>query len=82
MAKYRVLAGSHIEADPNSPKKERRYRAGEIVDSAIDLEARFNSPGSRKFERVWEEQLARAAGTPAAPAPPVATGPADGRKKA
>jgi hypothetical protein len=44
MAKFRVLHGIHAEGG-------QVYRAGEVVDSATDLN-RMNTPGSSKFEEL------------------------------
>lgn len=53
MAKFKILAGRHIDAGPSG--KNHVYKAGDVVDSKVDLEKRFNSPGSRKFERIHDE---------------------------
>lgn len=57
LLRFKLLAGGHIGVDPRT-KKERVYRAGEIVESETDLAERFNSriPGSpRKFERIFND---------------------------
>ncbi len=75
MPKFRILAGQHVQKDPaldeyGNPLKRpdgsvilapRIYQTGEIVDSPVDLVAKFNHPNSRKFERV--DDIVRAART-------------------
>ena len=56
MAKFKVLHGLHCEGkNPNG--KSRVYHAGDIVDSASDLN-KHNFPGSQKFERVADSMSA------------------------
>lgn len=59
--KFRVLQGLHTDTDPNAspskpgfPRKDRTYGPGEIISTTQDLIARYNAPGSIKFERVDE----------------------------
>lgn len=49
--KFKVLHGLHYEGK-NSDGKAKCYKRGDVVDSASDLDKKFNSPGSIKFERV------------------------------
>ena len=52
MMKFRLLSGIHSHGGVT-------YVAGDedhdVVESEIDLERRFNSPGSIKFQRIREE---------------------------
>jgi hypothetical protein len=60
MAQYfQLLEGCHVQDDPSGKVNpttgmpfDRMYRKGEIFESQTDLVARFNSPGSAKFQRV------------------------------
>lgn len=62
LRKFRLLFGDHIQTD--SDGKERRYNwegklAGNIIETDIDLAARYNGQGSqnhRKFEPIMESQ--------------------------
>lgn len=49
MAKYKILAGRHAGKVNGSVKI---FNTGEIVESDVDLVAKFNRPNSRKFELV------------------------------
>ena len=49
MAKYKILAGRH-SGKVNGQIKI--FNSGEIVDSPVDLVAKFNRPNSRKFELI------------------------------
>jgi len=65
--KFKLLAGFHVEADKSRPKisympnvpddqkiyPDKRYKQGDIIETDVDLCARFNEPGTPpKFERV------------------------------
>lgn len=72
--KFRVLKGKHAE-------NKRVYKAGDIVETTIDLEAKFNSSqpsAARKFQRVDDDTEANVgipflAGQPTVDQSPVAT---------
>ena len=63
--KFRVLVGAHIDQGPQgcdcdactvSGGKNHVYKEGDVVDSKLDLDERFNQgPHSRKFERLHEQ---------------------------
>ncbi len=59
--KYRLLAGMHIEGNPNQtdpckPGHDVVFRAGDIIDTKSDL-LKFNCPGMPpKFERLHDHQ--------------------------
>lgn len=71
--KFRILAGKHIDDGPNG--KQIVYGApnprgemppgGNIIDSAIDLAARFNQPDAVKFERLPDAPAPAPQGQPA-----------------
>jgi len=50
MPSFKLLSGVHSHGD-------RVYNVGDIVESGIDLEKRFNAPGSLRFQRLREEDL-------------------------
>lgn len=54
---FRVLAGSHIGADPETGK-ERMYRPGDIVHTDLDLNRMFDQRGMPpKFGRIFNDQV-------------------------
>lgn len=53
--KFKLLRGQHCEGLRGADGKMIRYKPNDIFESAIDLEKKFNSPGSRKFERVSDD---------------------------
>jgi hypothetical protein len=63
--KFRILSGPHIMDHPTDKKRdgtpvEVMYHpaSNPIIETDVDLEARFNMPGSRKFERIYEQDHA------------------------
>lgn len=49
--RFKLLAGSHAEKQKDGT--QRLYRAGEVVDSKVDLTARF---GETKFQRLGDSR--------------------------
>ncbi|HYE70385.1 MAG TPA: hypothetical protein VD932_02555 [Aquabacterium sp.] len=59
--KFRILAGRHIDEKGRlyeGPIPNRKAE-GDVIETEVDLVARFNQPGSKKFELVDELTPAR-----------------------
>ena len=54
---YRVANGKHHERVKDGERWSiKTFREGDEVLSASDLEAAYNKPGARKFEKVGERE--------------------------
>lgn len=64
--RFKILRGKHAQKVDG---KTVVYKAGEVIDSKVDLVAKFNSPNAVKFERVDDAAKPGPAAAVAAPTP-------------